>query len=180
MHKWGDGVRHKARFVYICVLICVFAFVILACCMGHFMLSKKDARVEPSISEFEIDPQVESSMSEFGIDPNGETVVEGCIILKDDDSLFIHVEEPASMWGGIWVIDPSDTEFISHNASIVDHTDLRLGMMVQFLFHDEFIQSIFPTPLYDVEYVETWGEYNTELYKAGVDCYNKAVGYKVA
>ena len=153
--------RHKTIFVYICVLICFFIIIIFGVSYRTFHAFKNGALVEASISEFEIEP-------------SNETIVDGCIIMKQNDCLFIYVP-PDSMWSGIWGINPSDTKFISHDDSIVTHTDLRLGMMLRFLPHDEVIQSIFPTPLYDVEYIETWGSYNAELYEAGINYYNNRI-----
>lgn len=154
--------RHNTIFVCICVLICFFIIVIFGALYRTFHTFKNGELGEASISEFEIEP-------------SNETIVDGCIIIKQkNDCLLIYVP-PASMWSGIWTIDPSDTKFISHDASIVDYTDLRLGMMLRFLPHDEFIQSIFPTPLHDVEYIETWGSYNAELYEAGINYYNNRI-----
>ena len=73
---------------------------------------------------------------------------------------------------GVWTIDSNNVTFISHDDSITTVNDLYPGMMVQVLCYDEVIDAIFPTPLHDVAYIETWGEYNFDLYDDGVKILN--------
>ena len=91
----------------------------------------------------------------------------GCVILRRDSIVFIYVDSD-TMWDGVWTIDSNNVTFISHDDSITTVNDLYPGMMVQVLCYDEVIDAIFPTPLHDVAYIETWGEYNFDLYDDGV------------
>ena len=98
---------------------------------------------------------------------NRDPTMTGCVILRRNSIVFIYVDSD-TMWDGVWTIDSNNVTFISHDDSITTVNDLYPGMMVQVLCYDEVIDAIFPTPLHDVAYIETWGEYNFDLYDDGV------------
>ena len=102
---------------------------------------------------------------------NRDPTMTGCVILRRDSIVFIYVDSD-TMWDGVWTIDSNNVTFISHDDSITTVNDLYPGMMVQVLCYDEVIDAIFPTPLHDVAYIETWGEYNFDLYNDGVKILN--------
>lgn len=102
---------------------------------------------------------------------NRDPTMTGCVILRRDSIVFIYVDSD-TMWDGVWTIDSNNVTFISHDDSITTVNDLYPGMMVQVLCYDEVIDAIFPTPLHDVAYIETWGEYNFDLYDDGVKILN--------
>ena len=102
---------------------------------------------------------------------NRDPTMTGCVILRRDSIVFIYVDSD-TMWDGVWTIDSNNVTFISHDDSITTVNDLYPGMMVQVLCYDEVIVAIFPTPLHDVAYIETWGEYNFDLYDDGVKILN--------
>ena len=102
---------------------------------------------------------------------NREPTMTGCVILRRNSIVFIYVDSD-TMWDGVWTIDSNNVTFISHDDSITTVNDLYPGMMVQVLCYDEVIDAIFPTPLHDVAYIETWGEYNFDLYDDGVKILN--------
>ncbi len=97
--------------------------------------------------------------------------IEGCVILKKRENLFIYVDSDTQR-NAVWVINTTDVDLISHDASITAAEDLQPGMMIQLLAHDETINAIFPTPLRDIEYLETWGEYDEKLLEAGLSIYD--------
>ena len=102
---------------------------------------------------------------------NRDPTMTGCVILRRNSIVFIYVDSD-TMWDGVWTIDSNNVTFISHDDSITTVNDLYPGMMVQVLCYDEVIDAIFPTPLHDVAYIETWGEYNFDLYDDGVKILN--------
>ena len=102
---------------------------------------------------------------------NWDPTMTGCVILRRNSIVFIYVDSD-TMWDGVWTIDSNNVTFISHDDSITTVNDLYPGMMVQVLCYDEVIDAIFPTPLHDVAYIETWGEYNFDLYDDGVKILN--------
>lgn len=102
---------------------------------------------------------------------NRDPTMTGCVILRRNSIVFIYVDSD-TMWDGVWTIDSNKVTFISHDDSITTVNDLYPGMMVQVLCYDEVIDAIFPTPLHDVAYIETWGEYNFDLYDDGVKILN--------
>lgn len=102
---------------------------------------------------------------------NRDPTMTGCVILRRNSIVFIYVNSD-TMWDGVWTIDSNNVTFISHDDSITTVNDLYPGMMVQVLCYDEVIDAIFPTPLHDVAYIETWGEYNFDLYDDGVKILN--------
>lgn len=102
---------------------------------------------------------------------NRDPTMTGCVILRQNSIVFIYVDSD-TMWDGVWTIDSNNVTFISHDDSITTVNDLYPGMMVQVLCYDEVIDAIFPTPLHDVAYIETWGEYNFDLYDDGVKILN--------
>lgn len=97
--------------------------------------------------------------------------MEGCVILKKRENLFVYVDSDTQR-NGVWVVNTTDVNLISHDASITAAEDLQPGMMIQLRAHDETINAIFPTPLRDVEYLETWGEYDDKLLEAGLSIYD--------
>ena len=107
-------------------------------------------------------------------DKKDASPVEACVILKDRASLFVYVES-GTEWDGVWSINKANTRFISHDDTIAVADDLQPGMMIQFLTYDEVFDLIFPTPLRNVEYIETWGEYNYSLYSAGLSIYDGTI-----
>ena len=102
---------------------------------------------------------------------NRDPTMTGGVILRRNSIVFIYVDSD-TMWDGVWTIDSNNVTFISHDDSITTVNDLYPGMMVQVLCYDEVIDAIFPTPLHDVAYIETWGEYNFDLYDDGVKILN--------
>ncbi len=102
---------------------------------------------------------------------NRDPTMTGCVILRRNSIVFIYVDSD-TMWDGVWTIDSNNVTFISHDDSITTVNDLYPGMMVQVLCYDEVIDAIFPTPLHDVAYIETWGEYNFDLYDDGAKILN--------
>ena len=102
---------------------------------------------------------------------NRDPTMTGCVILRRNSIVFIYVDSD-TMWDEVWTIDSNNVTFISHDDSITTVNDLYPGMMVQVLCYDEAIDAIFPTPLHDVAYIETWGEYNFDLYDDGVKILN--------
>lgn len=102
---------------------------------------------------------------------NRDPTMTGCVILRRNSIVFIYVDSD-TMWDGVWTIDSNNVTFISHDDSITTVNDLYPGMMVQVLCYDEVIDAVFPTPLHDVAYIETWGEYNFDLYDDGVKILN--------
>lgn len=102
---------------------------------------------------------------------NRDPTMTGCVILRRNSIVYIYVDSD-TMWDGVWTIDSNNVTFISHDDSITTVNDLYPGMMVQVLCYDEEIDAIFPTPLHDVAYIETWGEYNFDLYEDGVKILN--------
>ena len=102
---------------------------------------------------------------------NRDPTMTGCVILRRNSIVVIYVDSDTK-WDGVWTIDSNNVTFISHDDSITTVNDLYPGMMVQVLCYDEVIDAIFPTPLHDVAYIETWGEYNFDLYDDGVKILN--------
>lgn len=102
---------------------------------------------------------------------NRDPTMTGCVIFRRNSIVCIYVDSD-TMWDGVWTIDSNNVTFISHDDSITTVNDLYPGMMVQVLCYDEVIDAIFPTPLHDVAYIETWGEYNFDLYDDGVKILN--------
>ena len=151
--------RHKAFFVGVCILlwilVCVLALIGIVYCA--ILASAPTGPIVASVS---------------GISTGEKPVIsiEGCVTLANENSLFIY--DPTDR--NVWIIG-KDTQLISYNDSVKTAADVCPGMMVRVLAHDKIIQDIFPTPLHDVEYVETWGEYNAEVYEEGLSHYDGTI-----